>query len=162
MFKIWTTSIDVLIDIFYETDSGLWVHRPFLKGLCCLIFGFWCRVLWIIFCALLAIVLSIPLYGYVLVSSFVLYWPLYCLSLYTAMFTPLVSSNFSIILWYICSLFINCIYLITPICFTTNIKHVLQSCYTCIYLAYVKLISIKLSLHVWANYKHITLSCYYL
>ena len=65
MFKIWTTSIDVLIDIFYETDSGLWVHRPFLKGLCCLIFGFWCRVLWIIFCALLAIVLSVPLYGYV-------------------------------------------------------------------------------------------------
>jgi hypothetical protein len=38
------------------------------------------------FCALLAIVLSIPLYGYALVSFFVLYWPLYCLSLYTAMF----------------------------------------------------------------------------
>jgi hypothetical protein len=36
--------------------------------------------------ALLAIVLSVPLYGFVLVSFFVLYWPLYCLSLYTAMF----------------------------------------------------------------------------
>jgi hypothetical protein len=47
-----------------RADSGLWVHRPFLKGLCCLIFGFWCRVLWIIF---------------------VLCWPLYCLSLYTTM-----------------------------------------------------------------------------
>jgi preprotein translocase subunit SecE len=59
----------------------------------------------IIFCALLTIVLSVPLYTmfwhhflclidhcivcpsihYVLASYFVLYWPLYCLSLYTAM-----------------------------------------------------------------------------
>ena len=40
----------------------------------------------IICCALLTIVLSVPLYGYDLVSCVVLYWPLYCLSLYTAMF----------------------------------------------------------------------------
>jgi hypothetical protein len=41
---------------------------------------------WYHFCALLAILLSVPLYGYVLASFCVLYLPLYYLSLYTAMF----------------------------------------------------------------------------
>jgi hypothetical protein len=53
---------------------------------------------WYHFLALLAIVLSVPLYGYVLVSFVVLYWPLYCLSLYTAMFWYHVLALLAIVL----------------------------------------------------------------
>jgi hypothetical protein len=88
-------------------------------------------------------------------------------------YSPSVKVHSIILLWHLpsvnfrnyltISMFVNLDVLWIPMSVTsTNIKHVLQSCYTCIYLAYVKLISIKLSLHVWANYKHITLSCYYL
>jgi hypothetical protein len=53
---------------------------------------------WYHFLTLLAIVLSVPLYGYVLVSFVVLYWPLYCLSLYTAMFWYHVLALLAIVL----------------------------------------------------------------
>jgi hypothetical protein len=52
----------------------------------------------IIFCALLTIVLSVPLYGYVLVSFFVLYLPLYYLSLYTLCFGIIVCALLAIVL----------------------------------------------------------------